>query len=83
MTGTSNSPDHHYVTVLTHLADFVFAVLVRVFAHNGVVDVVVERRAKLEHTTTILGAFVKKRSESQGKELARENWNAVFLNYAV
>lgn len=57
MAGTSNSPDHHNVTVLTHLADFVFAVLVRIFAHNGVVDVVVERRAKLGHTTTILGAF--------------------------
>lgn len=37
-------------SVFAHLADLVFAELIRVFTHNSVVDVVVERRAKLEHT---------------------------------
>lgn len=83
MAGASNSTDHHDFTVLAHLADLVFAILIRIFAHNGVVDVVVERRAKLTHTTTILGAFVKKRSESQGRELAREDRLAFFLHYCV
>ena len=58
MAGTRNLP-HHYVANLAHLADFVFSEFVRIFTHNGVVDVVVERRAKLAHTTAIIGAFAK------------------------